>query len=127
MWYALHSSAAPCSETNRHKMTNERLELAREYNVTLHFSHETHFFNIWVDIDNAVFPVSHRWLSTLDQVSDDPPHSFGSKDCTKGVRAATYNIWNFNDQWERRAEMIVGNILEVSWCIREVALRLTVE
>lgn len=29
------------------------------------------------------------------------------------IRATCYNIWNFNDEWERRAEMIVENIINV--------------
>ena len=97
--------------------TNERMMFAREFQVTLETDAQRHWMVLWWDVDDEVFCISHRWVNRLDAVSDDaslPPHSFSDHPSHHGfVRAGCYNIWNTNDQWEKRSEMIVENILKV--------------
>ena len=59
---------------------------------------------MWKDIDDKIFCFSHRWNSRLDSVND----------CNiKSIHPACYNIWNLNDEWEVRANMIAEEIIKV--------------
>jgi len=94
--------------------TSERMLFAREYQVTLETGTQRHWMVLWWDVDEEVFCISHQWINRLDAISDDaslPLHSF-SRHPHNHLRVGCYNIWNTNDQWELRSEMIVENILK---------------
>lgn len=82
------------------------MRFAREYSVEIVLENITHELIIWKDIDDKVFCFSHRWNSRLDSVHD----------CDiKSIHPVCYNIWNLNDEWEIRANMIADEIIKVNF------------
>lgn len=82
----------------------------------MRFGIEEHSLILWKDIDEQIFCISHFWNNVLERVSADLENELGNNIHVNEstIRATCYNIWNLNDNWEKRADMIVDNIINVN-------------